>query len=138
MKNSVATFEPQDNMDVRAHRRSNGFYKQLTVVTADLKQPVICKFYKTELRVYCCFWCMEGNRVICTGSAFASGTDSIYRLERVVVQNALKSAGITLNENIEEAMYWAAIAADEAIDEALFAVAREFGYYDSIIVRGNA
>lgn len=114
----------REGAKVRSNRKENAFYKQFSVYALDMpdyngepRELVCLRLYATEARHYACIW-IQGNDVYGYGGGNASGYG--YHRASAAAQEAIRDAGITLDEYIDG-------RGDEAIRAALKAIAEAAG-----------
>ena len=118
------------NGKMSQNRKEDSFYKQLTVITRNMSQPIVARFYSTGTRIYACVWIGDrasGTRT--SGGGFAGGGG--YHKPSAALDNALLDAGIELSENI-------AGVGDAAMSDALTAIASALGYRNILIHEAHA
>jgi hypothetical protein len=122
MENKVVKIIDGEHKINIKHRRENGFHKSIIVcgiVDGEIRELIDCRFYWPGTVCYCCLWTHFGNWN--NGSGYAGGYG--YCKLSSAAGEAIRNAGYVLEHSIDG-------VGEEAIKEALLAIAKNYGYTD--------
>jgi hypothetical protein len=126
-----ATFlkEPGHCGKIAQNRKENHFKSQLTVIAlvgGEMKEVIQARFYRPGVAAYCCVW-IRGDLHISGGGKAGGGG---YHKRSHALEDALDDAGVSLSEHIGG-------RGDEAMEEALLAVAGAMGHNEAKVFRAH-
>lgn len=124
----------------RLHRREqNGFMEEISILVPpaewqriykEWRSVVTLRIYGTSARNYACLWTHGDAPEHCrNGSGVAGGYG--YHRPSAAAQEAINNAGFVLSKPIDG-------VGDQAMREALFAVAAAIGFPDALMHRAHA
>jgi len=136
---------PKEGIKAKAHRKENHFMYEVSAIVpskeaGEYKQPVTLRIYgsATGAANYCCIWVhgevkeggnhFEGKHMSVSGSDRATGYG--YHRPSQAAEGAINAAGIKLSEAIGG-------RGDEAIREAVKAIAAALGHPKALIFKAN-
>lgn len=93
----IETFKRTSGI-ISKHRKENSFHWQYTFISKDLEDVIVCRFYETKARVYCCLWVHGG--VDSNGSGQSGGYGYQGRSESLAI--TLFSAGYITTDIIND------------------------------------
>jgi hypothetical protein len=125
----------REGAKVRSNRKANAFCKQYALYALDMpdyngepRELVCLRIYATDARHYACIW-IHGSEACGYGGGNASGYG--YHRGSAAAQEAIRDAGITLDESIDG-------RGDEAIRTAIKAIAEAAGSHKYFIGETHA
>lgn len=120
---------------IASNRKESSFSSQLTVIdyaskpeNPYMRQAIVARFYHTTSRVYCCIW-INTKEIHVTGGAFAGGYG--YHRASAALESACADAGVQLDKAFGG-------YGDQAMEEALLAIAKAIGLGDPVILDAHA
>jgi hypothetical protein len=132
-----ATFNPEIKTKyTRSHRKEGKVYFEEYAALvpseySDAKAAVTLRLYLTNSMAYCCIWIASGPKFdkYTQGSGSAGGYG--YHRPSAAAAEAIKNAGFDLSSDI-------AGRGDEAIKQAVKALAKSIGYPKALIHKAHA
>ena len=114
----VIALSEKDGINGKSHRKENNFVREYACINKvselHYTDPIIVRIYQTDSRVYACLW-INHHPVYASGSGWAGGYG--YHKESAAVASAIRSAGITMDQDISG-------VGESAIVGAIGAIAR--------------
>ena len=120
---------PKEELNIN-HRKEKHFMEEYTLITSDLRTPIILRIYGTNAMNYACVWILDNKKnIYCNGSGSAGGYG--YHRPSAAVSEALTKAGIELSCRISG-------RGDTAIENAIKSIGTKLGYKKTLIHKAHA